>query len=451
MKFFQKRELCFTNVLQNYTDMATIAWVILKHHKKADGTYNPKIRITHNRTTGYIPTQIFTALVRFKRGEASGTVTDGNLADSLNTRVKEIRKLLNKYEEIVEECETAKSVIAFIEKKTNESRKLDFLVFAEKYVREMPDNGTKLIIRGLISNLKSFVKVHDLPVRKLTSQFLKDFENWLRSERKLTNGGKEHIHKPVTDKTILTYMQLFQAIFNKMLIAYNNYDNGDIVIAKNPFKNYKLHFNIPIKNKAVPVSVIRAIIAYLPEDTARNKKRLFARDMFILSFCVAGMNLADILTCKEYSKGRISYQRAKTKNKKRDGAFISLPVLPEVQPIFNKYRDPEGVRVFNLYKLFPDKHTAQRLLCDGMKSMCKDLGIEPITFYAARHSFATIARNDCNVSMEDIALCLTHRSGYNMTDTYVKPDFSRIDRVIRKVMDFVFGGTQASLRITEGR
>ena len=58
--------------------------------------------------------------------------------------------------------------------------------------------------------------------------------------------------------------------------------------------------------------------------------------------------------------------------------------------------------------------------------------------HVARHSFATIARNDCDVSMDDIALCLTHRSGYDMTDTYVRPDFSRVDRVIRKVLDYVF-------------
>lgn len=26
--------------------MATVAWVVMKHHKKDDGTYNPKIRIS---------------------------------------------------------------------------------------------------------------------------------------------------------------------------------------------------------------------------------------------------------------------------------------------------------------------------------------------------------------------------------------------------------------------
>ena len=61
-----------------------------------------------------------------------------------------------------------------------------------------------------------------------------------------------------------------------------------------------------------------------------------------------------------------------------------------------------------------------------------------VLFHAARHSFATIARNECDVPMEDIALCLTHRSGFDMTDTYVRPDFSRVDRVVRRVLDYVF-------------
>ena len=66
----------------------------------------------------------------------------------------------------------------------------------------------------------------------------------------------------------------------------------------------------------------------------------------------------------------------------------------------------------------------------------EDTGIGNLQFYCARHSFATIARNDCGVGMDDIALCLTHASFYRVTDTYVKPDFSRVDRVIEKVVDY---------------
>jgi hypothetical protein len=40
--------------------MATISWVIFKHHKKQDGTFNLKIRVYYNGTTVYMPIPIFT-------------------------------------------------------------------------------------------------------------------------------------------------------------------------------------------------------------------------------------------------------------------------------------------------------------------------------------------------------------------------------------------------------
>ena len=38
--------------------------------------------------------------------------------------------------------------------------------------------------------------------------------------------------------------------------------------------------------------------------------------------------------------------------------------------------------------------------------------------------------------MDDVATSLNHKSGYNVTDTYVKKDWSRIDKANRKVIDF---------------
>ena len=51
-----KQGFNFTNTLQKlYTIMATVQWVIFKHHKKSDGTYNPKIQIIHKSLSAYIP------------------------------------------------------------------------------------------------------------------------------------------------------------------------------------------------------------------------------------------------------------------------------------------------------------------------------------------------------------------------------------------------------------
>lgn len=69
---------------KNKKSMATVSWVVFKHHKKSDGTYNPKIRISHNRTSSYISTPIYTDMVRFKKKSASGTITLEKIKEELD-------------------------------------------------------------------------------------------------------------------------------------------------------------------------------------------------------------------------------------------------------------------------------------------------------------------------------------------------------------------------------
>ncbi len=425
--------------------MATISWVVMRHHKKADGTYNPKIRIIHNRTIAYMPTAIFTHLVRFKGKESLGRLTDKDVEEALYDKVKEMRGILNTNDYLIDDCENARAVVDLLKRKINERKGIDFLEFANKYLEGMKENGRKRIVFSLIKNLCRFTGTANLPIKQLTGAFLERFEAWLRAPGKNPLDGKKQGKKPLKDSTIETYMKAMQTLFNKMLTTYNDYEAGDIIITRNPFKNYTPNVNTVFRKKALDVTIIRRIAAYDPPQKSRSGHEVFARDMFLLSFCLAGMNMADIFSCDVYKSGRLEYCRTKTKDRKKDRAFISLSIVDEAKSIFDKYRDPDGRRVFNIYQSFASTAKANEALLYGMKIMCRDLGIEPITFYAARHSFATIARNDCSVSMEDVALCLTHRSGFDMTDTYVKPDFTRVDRVIRKVMDFVFGKEKIAL------
>ena len=415
--------------------MATITWVVFKHHKKADGTFNPKIRVYHNGTSAYMSTPVYTQFVRFKRGESMGTIKEGAIVDMLNDRVKMIRNIVNACP-MIDEIDNAKSLVDYIDRKLNMDKELDYLAFLESCINSAKNNGGKSVKQSLLANLSAYTS-GKLPVRKITPSFLKMFEMWMLSERPIRRMGKVRNIPPASPSTIRSYMEAFQAVFNKMKAAYNNYELGDIVIPGEPFKVYKPQGGCTFKKKAVDVGTIRLIAAYQPNKKA-SFQRVLARDMFLLSFGLAGMNLIDFVNCSIYSDGRIFYERTKTKDRKKDGAFISVPVMPEIQPLFDAYRDESGDKVFRLGKMFNSMGSFRTSVAMGMKLMCKDLGIEPITFYAARHSFATLARNECEVSMEDIALCLTHRSVFNMTDTYVKPDFSRVDRVIRKVLDLVF-------------
>jgi hypothetical protein len=58
--------------------------------------------------------------------------------------------------------------------------------------------------------------------------------------------------------------------------------------------------------------------------------------------------------------------------------------------------------------------------------------------YCARHSFGSIARNECRFSKDDVAFALNHiDSTTKITDIYIKPDWRIIDDVQSKVASFL--------------
>ena len=45
-------------------------------------------------------------------------------------------------------------------------------------------------------------------------------------------------------------------------------------------------------------------------------------------------------------------------------------------------------------------------------------------FYTFRHTWATIAQNDCDANLYEVAFGMNHSHGMNVTRGYVKIDFS---------------------------
>ena len=77
-------------------------------------------------------------------------------------------------------------------------------------------------------------------------------------------------------------------------------------------------------------------------------------------------------------------------------------------------------------------------LSKGKKLLRKITGIPDISFYWARHTFATIAGNKCNIDKDDIAEALNHVDGkHKITDIYIEKDWSIVDKVQDSVMKFL--------------
>lgn len=412
--------------------MATVQWIILKHHRRSDGTYNAKIAVTHNRKRVYIPTSIYTSLVRFKKGRTDGTLTDKTIEDTLNERVAKIRLIINDNEEIVSGMPSASDVKDFIIRMLDAGKSIDFLTFAKDHISSIPNDNTRFYHESRLRTFASFVKEtkkrDTLSVTEINSTLVKDYAAWLKASKRRRGEGYG-----ISDNTIRTYVFALATLFNAAKEKYNDYDNGVIVIKAEPFRTYK-----PAKTETAKRALSAEEIKSIWEYTPTNKSAEIARDVFLLSFFLAGMNVADMWECQPFTD-RIEYTRKKTRSHKKDAPFLSLPIHPRISPIVEKYADINGKRGFGFYNSYSKIGSLHQCIHYGMLRMREDLGLEGLTFYAARHSFATIARNDCGVSMDDIALCLTHDSGHSMTDTYIKKDYSRIDNVIDKVVEFVFG------------
>ena len=63
-----------------------------------------------------------------------------------------------------------------------------------------------------------------------------------------------------------------------------------------------------------------------------------------------------------------------------------------------------------------------------------------VDFYSARHSWATIARNELGIDKGTVSDALNHiDEDMAITDRYIKRDFANINKANRKVADYVLG------------
>lgn len=169
--------------------------------------------------------------------------------------------------------------------------------------------------------------------------------------------------------------------------------------------------------------------------TSRGK---LARDVFVLSFCLCGMNTADIYRIKkgDISGGVLTYRRAKTDSRRADKAEMRVRLEPEAKEVFARYSGTRSPLGFD--ERYYDFKEFNRSVNRGLKEVGRLTGIDKLTTYYARHSWATIARNECGVDRDTVNEALNHASRDKVTDIYIARDWRRVWDANRKVLDLVF-------------
>ena len=403
---------------------------IKKQEQRKDGTWNVKIRLIKDRKICWISTNYYVDKTQISR--KSFEITDINVLNACHNIITSYQKTLLKLgqdADIYEAKYLAKYLIDFATKKTIDSSDMDFIKFGESHVvnlKEEKRDGYAKTIQNTLDWLKKHYNglyITDITVKELENMQRKMLETMKQSSANI-------------------YLRNIRTLYN----AFIKHSDNDDLIKTYPFRRFKFKKSDIQKERVLDVDTLRKII-FFPQHELKLVN--FARDVFTLGFVLLGLNTKDLYCCGEDKKQypgegfdgrRLVYYRRKTIRKGKESK--TAPLVPdEIKPIFDKYRDKNGQRVFDFYKRYSTNTFFYKAVNKGLKEICKNLGLEDtITTYYYRHSFATIARNDCGEDKYDISRCLTHSSGLDVTDRYMHEDWSVLDRIQRKVIDLVFHG-----------
>jgi integrase len=430
--------------------MATFKALVYKHHRKADGTYNVKIRVTHKQVKRNLATNV---MVDDGDVTRSMKIKNQKIVDILDDMIRKCRQRCNEHAMEMGDMDVdgvvrlVADVVAGKKATSDDHFDFDFIAYSREYIlklRKDGRNGTADTRAVAINNLVKFIGRDYLSVHEITSKFILNWVDFIRDRHARRGKQKGTVES--------AYPSSVKAILNVAKEEFNDEELGIIRLPQSPFKKVKLPEPPQRKRRALEVEVVRMIFAYEGE---MSKTAAFAREMFMLSFLLVGINEADLFSCTDYSNGRIAYNRVKVENRRKDKGNISIKVEPEVADLLKKYRDLTGKQVFKFYQMYSSVNSFTSVI-NGIKRKVKDekrvgglkelgrlVGVPDLIFYSARHSWATIARNKCGVSKDDVALALNHKdANMGVTDTYLERDWSLIDNANRKVIDYVLHGKE---------
>lgn len=416
--------------------MATYKAVVLSGEKQenAKGEKNVKICLTHKRRAVYIPTVFY---VKKSQIGNDGKIKYHSNANYINASINAtILKYQKKDLELGLDIE-AMTAMDLKKHHANETElTIDFYSFAERRIKELKESGkqTHISYADSIKRLKEFYQAPVLPFHEISKKFLEEFE-----QHCMRSGGKEGKGRSVN--TVAVFMRSIRAIFYDAMDELNR-DGMDPYIKNNPFfRRYKIKTE-KTKKRNIDIDTIKKIRDAILENTQQK----FARDMFMLQFYLIGINVKDLFYYKLPVAERIEYKRYKTTRP------YSIKIEPEAREIIDMYKgkiyllkfaDHCGIKPGKKHTRYLFRYQEHRSFNKAINSGLKDISTtleltDHVTTYYSRHSWATIARNVCGISKDDIALCLGHKdSSKSVTDIYLDEDLSIIDKSNRKVLDLL--------------
>ena len=364
--------------------MATIKALLWKKVNKA-GQCTIAIRITKNRKSTYIHTgqKIEPKYWDDVKDKVKKSHPNSNrLNNFISSKIVEINNSLLGIES------DHKSISQIAEIKKTISGKYNghsFYTFAEFYFKELDKNKKFSRInseRPLLNRIKKYPKAKGLNFADINPFFLRGFISHLRSSE-----------NSVGERSIVNTLIFIRTLYNRAtqqnIISKENYPFGN--------SDGKIKIKIPQSIKiGLTSDEIRSIENL---DLSNHPKQYHTRNVFLFSFYLAGMRVADVIKMSwaNIQGDRIYY----TMNKNQKN--LSLKIHDKLQKILDEYKLD---KTSNTDYIFPELKEATknpkdilRVTKTANKRLNRYLGQiadkaeidKKITMHVSRHSFGNIS------------------------------------------------------------
>ena len=423
--------------------MASLNIILDTRRANSEGIYPVKITISNNQTDSSISLNIDVPKKAWiKNGLERPVKTSHSGAKIINDQIQsfyiEFRKKLSDLE-LSGFCKTAKA--ADIKKRILEDRseaapsEMLFSDCMAKYADSCVSAGTGRNYKHTLSKLKVFLKDENIRFENITLQALRDFDSHL-----LKSGSKAN--------TRSIHFRNIRAVINRAI------DDEIITQDKYPFRKFKIKSE---EKDKVSLTAKQVKMLYdfefettrKPDDGKDKLKRgqninipvealKMARDFWMLSFFLCGINPVDLFHLKKPDNGIIAFERTKTKHENHN--TIRLKIQPEAQEIINRN---ECVGESGYMLNFVDKYVSYDIFNSFLRKKIRDIakltGLKGLTMYYARYSWATIA-DSIDIPEKTISKGLGHVDKSLAGRKYIAFDWSKVDKANRKVIDYVMSG-----------
>lgn len=421
--------------------MLTINAEIKKDGLRSDGTYNVKLRFTLDRKMRRLATSLFatskdlTKELKVKQSSPIKQEVD-SLIRSYQEKCAKLQVELNHY--------TIDEVMDYLDGEHQKQQTIDFIKFSREWIASTTIKGAPNYTTA-INALVRFIGKEEFDVNLITTHFLENFKAFLNKEReartkKLIQQGK----RVPSNRSLSLYLVSIKKLFKEAQKKYNKREKNLMLIPNNPFIDFEIPKQEATRKRAIPADIIKKVWKLPYKDMKKGYKSTcrynLAKDCFILSFCLMGINSADLYNATEMVNNTIIYNRTKTKDRRLDNAQMKVDIPKIALPIIEKYRDKSGERLFNFYQYYADEKGFNKAINYGLKEIGTILEVDDLEYYAARHSWATIALNKVGIGKYTVHAALNHiEDSMKVTDIYIERDFVNENKANAKVVKYVFG------------